>query len=65
MGVMNAFPCNRSSAEEHRNEHRLPRPEVCHVNSFKEVAQIVILQDFVVEKVRGGFDSPASPNQVE
>jgi hypothetical protein len=50
MGVMNTFPCIHPSAEEHGNEHSLPRPEVGHVNPFKEMLQIFILQDFVVEK---------------
>lgn len=39
MGVMNTFPCIHSSPEEHGNEHSLSGPEVCHVNSLKEIAQ--------------------------
>jgi hypothetical protein len=43
MGVTNIFPCIHSSAEEHGNQHSLPGPEVRHVNSFKEMAQAIIL----------------------
>ena len=65
MGVMNIFPCIHSSAEEHGNEHSLPRPEVRHVSSLKEMAQVVIMQDLVIEEVSRSLDSPTSPDQVK
>jgi len=64
MGVTDIVPCIHSSAEEHGNEHSLPGPEVRHVNSFKEMAQAIILQDFVVEEFRSSLDSATSPDQV-
>ena len=51
MGVMNTFPCIHSSPEEHGNEHSLSGPEACHVNSLKEIAQAIIMQDLVVEEL--------------
>jgi hypothetical protein len=65
VGVMNILPCIHSSAEEHRNEHHLPGPEVRHVNSLEELAQAIILQDLVIEEFSSSLDSAASPNQVK
>jgi hypothetical protein len=62
--VTHIFPCIHPSAEEHGNEHSLPGPEVRHVNSFKEMAQAIILQDFVVEEFCSSLDSATSPDQV-
>jgi hypothetical protein len=62
MGVMNILPCIHSSGEEHGNEHSLPGPEVRHVNSVKELAQAIILQDFLVEEFRSSLDSATSPD---
>jgi hypothetical protein len=61
----NIFPCIHSSSEEHGNEHSLSGPEVCHVNSLKEMAQAIIMQDLVVEDLSGSLDSATSPDQVE
>jgi len=61
MGVMNTFPCIHSSAEEHGNEHSLSGPEVCHVNSLKEMAQAIIMQDLVVEEFSSSLDGAPSP----
>jgi hypothetical protein len=36
---------------------------VCHIRSVKEVAQIVILQNFVIEAFRSSRDSATPPNQ--
>jgi hypothetical protein len=64
MSVMNILPCMHSSAEEHGNEHGLPGPEVHHVNSLKELAQAIILQDLVVEEFSSILDSATSPDHV-
>src|SRR5271169_2244238 len=63
MGVMNIFAGIHSSAEEHGNEHNLPGPEVRHVCSFKETAQLIILQEFAIEKFRSSIDGATSPDQ--
>src|ERR1039458_9630153 len=63
MGVMNVFAGIHSSAEEHGNEHNLPGPEVRHVYSFKERAQIIILQNFAIEEFRSSLDSATSTDQ--
>jgi hypothetical protein len=63
VGVINIFPGIHSSAEEHGNEHNLPGPEVGHVYLFKEMAQIIILQNFVIEEFRSSLDSATSPDQ--
>jgi hypothetical protein len=65
MGVRNTFPCIHSSAEEHGNEHSLSGPEVCHVNSLKEIAQAIIMQDLVVKEFSSSLDGATSPDQVE
>jgi hypothetical protein len=65
MSVTNAFPCIHAAAEEHGNQHNLPGPEVRHVSSFKEMAQAIILQDFVVEEFRSSLNSATSPDQVK
>ena len=64
MSSMHIFPCIHSSAEEHGNEHGLPGPEVRHVNSLKKLAQVVILQDLVIEEFSSSLDRATSPDQV-
>src|SRR5271167_1720934 len=64
MGVMNIFAGIHSSAEEHGNEHNLPGPDVPHVYSFKEMAQIIILQNFAIEDFRSSLDSATSSDQL-
>ena len=65
MGVSNTFPGIHSSAEEHGNEHGLSGPEVCHVNSLKEMAQAIIMQNLVVEEFSSSRDDATSPDQFE
>jgi hypothetical protein len=65
MSVMHILPCIHSSAEEHGNEHSLPGPEVRHVNSLKELAQAIILQELVVEEFSSSLDSATSPDQLK
>lgn len=65
MGVMHIFPRIHPSAEEHGNEHGLPRPEVRHVNSLKEMSQVVIMQDLVIEEGSRSLDSLTSPDQIK
>ena len=61
MGVTNIFPCIHSSSEKHGNEHRLPGSEVHHVNSLKEMAQVIILRDLVVEDFGSRLDNVLPP----
>jgi hypothetical protein len=63
MGITNIFPCIHSSAEKHGDQHSLPGPDVRHVNSFKEMAQGIILQDFVIKEFRSSLDGATSPDQ--
>jgi len=63
MGITNILPCIHSTAEKHGNQHSLPGPDVRHVNSFKEMAQAIILQDFVIEEFRCSLDSAMPPDQ--
>lgn len=65
MGVVHIFPRIHSSAEEHGNEHSLPRPEVRHVNALKEMTQVVIMQDLVIEEGSRSLDSLPSPDQLK
>ena len=62
VGIMNILAGIHSSAEEHGKEHNLPGPEVRSVYSFKEMAQIIILQNLVIEEFRSSLDSATSPD---
>jgi len=63
MRLMDVFACIRGwTAEEHGNEHSLPCAEVRHIGSFKEVAEAIICQDFIVEAFRGSPDGTISPD---
>jgi hypothetical protein len=42
----------------------LAGPEMRHVNSLKELAQAIILQDLVVEEFSSILDSATSPDHV-
>jgi hypothetical protein len=63
MSFVNISAGMDSSTEEHRNEHNLAGPEVRHVYSFKEMAQIVIVLNFAVEEFRSSLDGATSPDQ--
>jgi len=60
MGITNIFPCVYRCSEEHGNEHSLTRSEVRHISSFKKVPQVLILQDSVIEALRGSLDGSRS-----
>jgi hypothetical protein len=45
---MKIFASVHAPAEEHGDEHNLPRAEVGHVYSSKEMPQILILQKLVI-----------------
>lgn len=62
VGIMNVFAGIDSSAEKHGKEHNLPGPEVRCVYSFKEMAQIIILQNFGIEEFGSSLDRAASPD---
>ena len=63
VSVMNIFAGMDPSAEQHGNEHYLPRPQVHHVDSFKEMTQILIFQKFAIEEFRCSLDCAASSDQ--
>jgi hypothetical protein len=64
MRAMNIFSGVHSSAEEHVNEHNLPGAEVRHVSLSKEVTEIIILQNPMVEAFRSSLDSLLSANKL-
>jgi hypothetical protein len=61
---MNIFAGMDPSAEQHGNEHDLPRPEVRHVDSFEEMPQTLVLQKFAIEEFRRSLDSVTSSDQL-
>src|SRR5579864_1296850 len=63
VGIMNILAGIHSPAEEHGKEHNLPGPEMRRVYLFKEMAQIIILQNFAVEEFGSSLDGPTSPDQ--
>jgi hypothetical protein len=63
MRCMNIFAGVHSSAEKHAKEHNLPGANVRHVSWSKELAEMVILQNPVVEAFRGSLDDLMSADQ--
>lgn len=53
-----------SPSEEHGNEQTLPRAEMRHISSFKEVPEALVFQNFLVEGFRGSPDGAPSTDQV-
>ena len=65
MRAVNVFTCIDPSAEEHGNERNLPGTEMRDVGSLKEGAEIVILQNSLVEALGSRLDRATSANQVQ
>jgi hypothetical protein len=63
MDFMKIFPRIHPPAQDHGNEHDLPRPQVRHVHSFKKMAQFLILRNFLVEQFGGSTNRLPSPDQ--
>jgi hypothetical protein len=64
MHFMKIFPGIHTPAQDHGNEHDLPRPQVRHVYSFKKMAQFLILRNFLVEQFRCSNNRFTSPDQL-
>ena len=64
VGVTNIFAGMDPSAEQHGNEHNLPRPQVRQVDSFEEMPQILVLHKFAIEEFRGRLDCATPPDEL-
>lgn len=63
MRNMNVFAGVHSSAEEHGKEHNLPGAKVRHVSFCEEPAEVIILQNLVIEAFRRSLDCLMSADQ--
>ena len=61
MRDMDVFAGVHSSAEEHGNDHSLPGAKVGHISFDEELAEVIILQNLVVEAFRCSLDCLMSP----
>jgi hypothetical protein len=53
MDFMKILPGIHTPAQDHGNEHDLPRPQVRHVYPLKKMMQFLILRNLFIEEFRG------------